>query len=371
MNLFRNIAFTCFSIGATAFLSADVIAPACPAAPAPAPKKECHEGAFPINRFSLHAEGFYWSVAEDNLPFANEHIVKDNNGVVPNIDKTTNHEKHFNFNWTPGFRVGIGYDIPSSCWNADLQWTHFCGHASGHEHGSITSPVTDNQRYDLYELVLGPNELNAPLCDKVHGNWHIQFDSVEFVFDRPCHLTEYCCISPFIGIKYDQIEQSFKTKGHRTAPLDTVAAQLAKVSIRGCSEYQGVGVVLGTEGKMNFECGIGVFSEVAAGLTYGCARAHADQKVLLYSGIPTPSTSYVRTKANDYVGRVNVDFAIGLDWDYAFRICQKCMCLTFFAAYEYHQYFNQNLFSALPTRGVSSGGDLIMQGINFGADLSF
>ena len=325
----------------------------------------CSDSDSSSRNWVVQAEALYWTAKEENLIFASENTTQNDSSIIPEVERNDAVGKNFKSKWTPGFRIGLGYNSPGYCLDSKLRWTHFTNHASDSVVGSLSGTFPGPTETVLY---VPSYAFPQPEFDQLRGNWHLQFDTIEFAMGVPLEF-ENGLIHPYLGMKFDRIEQKLHYRANRTKNF-FVGDLLNTTSVRATTQYQGGGILAGADAEAFLGCGFGLYSALSAGLTYGCMSSHIAQATQLISPLDGSVQDEISNsgKYSDQVGRVNVDFAIGLDWKHSF----ECVSFAIRIGYEYHQYFNQNFFAFGKNAGLASTrGDLVMQGAIFGGDLSF
>lgn len=339
MKILRYAAISIISMGLTVALYADY--------------EEFYSGVENVGNCQplfVYGEFLYWNAVQDNMPLAEQSF---NQTIGSRINRTDS-ERRFHSDWSPGFRIGTVYSVPCSCIDVGLEWTHYHGRATAHAESIVASTGESNVL-----SVPFAGAVNASFND-VSGHWHLHYDNAQLIFGTI--LCEYSCfnVHPFVGLKYDRIEQNMRIDAEQLIGTPTAS------KIKNKTEYNAGGFVAGIDLHWALGCNLGLYGRAAAGLAYGYVSIKADDISLSGQAIRT----YL-LQDGDHVGRADVDFAVGVDYKYQLQLGCNCTELALFLGYEYHQYFNQNFFGHFASPGLSFGGDLVLQGLVAGAGVHF
>lgn len=343
----------------------------------------CQSSCYDWSRISFSAEGLYWRADQDKMSFAEHDVETDVVVFLPGGEdaiQTRESDAHvfdLNNKYSLGYRLRLDYDLPCNDWKLDLAYTHLLNHASR----SVSAPNTSTDvtiddteflTFDLISAYFPGADFGASL-NRASAHWKLDFNDVQLNIGKNLCLTQCLSFTPFIGLKYLQINQTYKLKGHAN-PNPTLIVDLSgdgRTDIK--TKYSGFGLQGGFLSFWNVGCGFNLYSEVSGGIVYGRAHSKYDQdftstrRQTTFLGV----TSFVNTdsdvdfKDKLWTTRPNLDFAIGITWDYL--LCD-CYPLTLTTGWEYHYYFNQNFFRLTDSY---TRGDLTLMGWTFGADIRF
>jgi hypothetical protein len=212
---------------------------------------------------------------------------------------------------------------------AGVTWTHF------NDKGTI------NFNEDA-------NTINTTRCN-------LKLDQLDFVLS---YQTTLCCglnLKPILGLRWAKINEGVNA----SLVTDILQAGIPSTETRLLNDvqnYSGVGPILGLWGDFDLGCGFGLYGSATVGLLYG------DHKLTFNdTSIGTIATTSSFQRKHLHTCNWNADLAIGIVW--RTDICDG-YTVAFNLGFEHHQYFNQSHL------GVSRG-DLMLDGVVFGANLSF
>lgn len=335
-----------------------------------------------MDNFSIKAEGLYWNVQEDNINYIRENTISTVTNVVNNrltiVDVVQDGDtKQLGSNWTGGYRIGLDYTIPCTCWDLDLIYTHLhnkkCATKSA-PNDTVRTVVGTVTTVTLTSLVaLFPGTTGLTSAAHVDATWNLDFNSLDLLLGRDFTCWNCVNLHPFFGLRYLDIRQRLRIAVRAVDDLTLTSDTFGAVRNTTKTGYWGVGFQGGVDFDWKLGCGFAIYSQAAGGLVYG--REHSDSKRLVDSLQRTNVGVNVNRTFRDLnfdisqhhdVAKANVDFALGIEWECFVNNCSK---LTFNLGWEYHYFFDQNFFRSVESFDTS--GDLCFQGVTFGVDYQF
>lgn len=263
------------------------------------------------------ADLLYWRANESGLNLCiptEASTVTTSDFRVISTNKTKLDEP--NYRWTPGFRLGLGYEIPDSCWDLAVFWTHFNSSAS--------------KSHDDEEL-----------------KWRLHYDVVDLVaiYQYNCHCF---AVKPFAGLRGARIDQTVHISADDSEDLTSV-------SIHNKEEFFGVGPIVGIEADWCLGCGFSLYAQAALSLLYGDYDMHFSDSNRFVDG-----ASFSHLKQDVHAIQVVGDAGLGVRWERCF--CNNLL-LVLKLGVEEHLYFDHNR--------IGDCGDLSLGGAVFSAGLAF
>ncbi|HRW58689.1 MAG TPA: Lpg1974 family pore-forming outer membrane protein, partial [Chlamydiales bacterium] len=147
---------------------------------------------------SLSGSFIYWKAQEENLELG-----KANTSSTSNPSFLVNSD----FEYKPGFKVGLGTNIFHDNWNLYLEWTRI--HGSTNTHKNIdTSIVTLS--YPTWVNVLSSS------YTKFSGSWKNKYDMLDLELGRPYYLGTKLTVKPHFGARWGWIDQKFNVEYDRS-----------------------------------------------------------------------------------------------------------------------------------------------------------
>lgn len=114
------------------------------------------------------------------------------------------------FKWSPGFRVGIGYNTAENPWNIQLYYSGY--KTKGTNQANINSG-------EIHSAFAGNFYAENPLGDGISGpyyhqagiQWTILFNNIDLEFGRRVKVNSLLNLHPFAGLKAAVINQAINT----------------------------------------------------------------------------------------------------------------------------------------------------------------
>lgn len=318
---------------------------------------ECQDGSGCcsdwLSCFRIDAEFLWWKAVQDGLCFAEVETE-----IFDDVTAGFTTKENPNFKWTPGVRIGLGYQFPCNQWESDFVWTHLIGRAAGFAETTNAGEV-GAVPIILPTLLTSGSVVSTPISNgtevnTISANWHISFNNFDWTIGRKVDLSCGLLFKPYGGLRYTNFKQRYILSYVRNVPLVGVLAQTIE------SRLSSPGLVAGFKTEWRIGCDLSLYTDAAVGVTYGRVKVNDSRAEVGEVG----DFSLLR-RIHQRVATPNIDLAIGFNWEK--EICN--FPLDLFFGWEYHHYFSQNFFS-LPN-DCQRGGDLVLYGLNIGAGISF
>lgn len=265
----------------------------------------------------------------------------------PNFEQSS--FKAFTFEWAPGFRVGLGYNMEHDQWDTQLSYTWFQSQAKDHASGSVTSAFLAARLSLLEPFTTGKARLN------------LRYNIGDWDLGRSFLVSNYLLLRPSIGLKGGTITQTIHSNW--TIPnLLGFFAFSASENIK--HRFQGAGPKGAVTGKWcfqntqeNYFSLIGMFE---ASYLWG--------KWKIRDKFVDDLSTVIRIKTSDRnFGAFVLHAFMGFGWDCNFNCDQSHFSAKL--GYEIEDWFNQ--FQIYSDASGSQNNDLILQGLNLGVRFDF
>ncbi len=289
--------------------------------------------------FFATADFLWWKLYEGGTDYLFK--AKNDRGIFP----VKGNIKHFNFEWEPGFKVGLGYLFEHDGWEANIEFTYFKTHARSS--ASSHSP-------DLFPLAGNP-VLNFT---KAKGHWHVNFYDIDFVLGRNYFVSKFLSLCPFFGLASAWIDQ------HRR--IHFIAEGGDRIVLKNKNDFWGIGPRLGLDAQFAFCEHYSCYGNISGNLLWG------DFHVNEFDKDNTTNIEFHDLHYNLHRMVPNVAFGLGLAYETTFA--QNCYHLLIKCGYENQYWWRQN---QLPIPDVNSlefrraSQDLSMQGLTVEFRLDF
>lgn len=331
-----------------------------------------------MERFSLNVDFLYWKATEDNLAFGIRQKIVNSLNPVTSAGTGTDRakKKELDFKWRPGVRILLNYALPCEPWDLGFLWTHQLNHATGSANApnasSVNIGVPGESGTILGSTFLVPNAFTVDNATSTNFNaidahWHLNFTDYQWLVGRLFDITCDFILHPFVGLKLTDIKQRYHLDYVLNPDLVNPANRFGSITQRIRTSYSGFGIQGGLDADWQVGNGFSLYSTAGAGITYGRAHIHETMEEIVNIPAEGIQTLDIAFRDTVRISRPNVDFSIGLRWDLCFA-CHYLMTLN--AAWEYHHYFDQNLFRFAQANDPGRGS-LNLHGWMVGIGLSF
>ena len=375
----------------------------------PQPKKcidcECYTPAFYEPNgcdtgLFITADFLYWYARETGLNYAMRGRADSLTaatpllGVVVNIQKI----KHLGTQWSPGYRVGLGYQTEEDGWDLYLNYTWY----HNKEKDSVTVPA--NFGFDAQPFLPLPGQtvltnpwvnLSIPsgtvaaglrpyLFNKISAEWSFTLNDLVLELGRKFWLSKHFTLRPYSALRGVIARRSFETISIRNNTFVTGVS--ANFRDRFNNRYWGVGMELGFQPEWYFTPNFALISNFDGALLWGRFR-DKERETYTNQGIVIPLTYDSKIKNNFSQMQPIIDLMIGFRWDETWACERYRTALDF--GWEQHIWINftnqimtlgnslvalpfgGNTFESFPLKNMENRGDLNFGGLTIRARFDF
>lgn len=257
-------------------------------------------------------------------------------------------QKELDFKYSPGLKLGIGYNFKRDYWDVFLNWT------------LLNSNKSRKALFSSTHIIQAPNSTvihfpfpatagNALIGGTVHSDWDLHFTTLDFELGRNFFISRNVGLRPFIGLKANWIKWKFKSKYEDFASAFTPTVMLDPFKGILKEDNHGVGPRMGINSRwilssLNFA----IIGNCAVSLLYSDLKANKtlDVTPLIPSGF--------ETVAHRHELKPVLECFLGVDWNH----CIRNSCNIFLSAgYEAQLWWDQ------------SSGDFYTSFFNFNSEL--
>jgi len=252
------------------------------------------------------------------------------------------------FDWAPGFRVGLGYDMKHDHWDTQASYTWFQSRATGRVSGAVTPAFLASRLSLLEPFSTGRASLN------------LHYSMFDWDLGRSFLASKYLIMRPFIGLKAGWINQSIHSNW--TKPLILGFFLSASENLK--QNFQGGGPKGGFTGKWclqkNQQHSLNIIGQFEAAFLWGQWSIHDKYIDNLATII------HVHTSKRNF-GAFMLHAFLGFGYDCYFD--HKRSHFSIKLGYEIEDWLNQ--FQIFTDASGSQNNNLILQGLNLGLRLDF
>lgn len=307
-----------------------------------------------MNGVYFTGDFIYWKAREDELAYAGTLNSQQSASGTDNAFKIF----EVDFQYDPGFKVGLGGNLPYDGWDLYLNWTHL--------HTHPTSSLTSDNRNIVAFFIGNLNSTDDFVGDKASGSWNLMFNMLDFDWGRRFFLSETLTMRPSFGGKVAWIHQKIRYKlvGVERRGVGT---PLDNQFFHWNNDFWGIGPYLAMNVKWTFIWGFGIYGELSGALLWGEFKQRVKS---LSHQIDDQSNQVItvrdRVQHDTHRVRPTLKAFVGLDWERC--IIPKWLSLNFRIGYE-TQYFWSQLVNHPGQE--PSGADLTFEGLTFTGRLDF
>ncbi len=265
-------------------------------------------------------------------------------------DLTESVYKTIAFDWDPGFRVGLGYNMLHDEWDTQMAYTWYQAEAKDQAGGAVTS---------------GFLAARLSLLEPFHRgkvSFQIHYNMFDWDLGRSFSVSRYLTLRPFIGAKAGWIDQAIRAKWATPdfGGLGFVfsASESVKNNFRGGGPKGGLNGkwILGKAGSHSFSL-IGNFS---GAYLWGNWTLQDEFIDVFHTRISIPM-------ANRNFGALLLQALMGLGWEFDFDKNRSHFALR--AGYEIEDWLNH--FQVFTDISGAQNTDLFLQGMSLDLRLDF
>lgn len=292
--------------------------------------------------FDIWAAFTYWHISQEGMEAARRLPTVNVNGGLLTPD----------FDWEPGFKVGIGFNTDYDDWTAALEYTWVRSKTSSTSFANADNPYFSNN----WSIPARPDSLVINDATSVSTSWRLHLDRLDLTFARPYYQGKRLTVTPFGGLRGQWIRQRYS--------VDLAGGEFdADVTAR--SHSWAVGPVVGANTHWLMGCGFRL-EGVANGSILYTRYKHVRQSET-FGGTTGSSNGH-----NVGFLRPSSELGVGLGWG-SYLGC-KNYYLDFSARYDFNVLWDQNVMVSFVNamNGVpGTSGNLYMHGLTLTALFAF
>jgi hypothetical protein len=262
--------------------------------------------------------------------------------------------KKFNPHYKWAWEAKIGYDLPYTSNNIELNYLHYGNTTTRSE--NVDPSINHITPFFLTDVIAflfpsAPKPFDDGLKDlHINSSLHHRLDQADLIFGR--QYNDVCgkfSLHPYVGVRYAQLKHEYNsdmaasyviyTPFLPASPTDSVALH-SSVN----SEFKGAGPVFGLTTRYGLLGGLGIVGHFDSSLLAGTVHSYTN---VVVNATPVALVSPVEQESIHLEGRFNspstnrlattISGKLGLDYNYCF--CNKSS-LTVEVGYQASKYFN-------------------------------
>jgi hypothetical protein len=254
-----------------------------------------------------------------------------------------------NYDWSWGFRAGLGYNFEHDGWDALLNWTWFRANEKKESHpasGNVDWPTQINVANAGADSTASSKEATG------HGRLHLNF--LDFELGREFFVSKWLTLRPFVGARGAWINRNFSFEYEGLSGTGT------SVGGHNHNRFRGGGLRSGLNTQWGLGSGWSFFGDLALSLIYGVQRLHEHQDN------DTTGARVEHVHNSWTIVRPMLDLAFGFRWDRLLSCDQYRIRVQL--GWEQHTMFgfekDMNFVSGGQGKFTFNQGDLALSGVS-------
>ncbi len=301
----------------------------------------------------------YWQAIQENMEPAMSHAPQVNRSAGNNQFGFVN----LNFEYKPGFKVGLGMSFDYDNWDSSLEYTYYRGTI----HRSAAMSLNGANNGDGY-LPLWASGLNVNATTPTtafNALWRLNMNLLDADLGRWMYAGTQLTFRPSIGARVAWITQN------RKCTYSNILSPTSFIEYNEKTNSWGIGPRVSLD--MNWLIGMGFRCFGKSEMDVLFTQYHSNSNTSNLLGGVTGLQTEVRQKDINRL-RPHVDLELGMGWG-KYLGCHDWH-IDISASYGYQIFWNQNMFrwqsiTNPPIRGKLPNGDLMIHGLTATIKLDF
>jgi len=227
---------------------------------------------------------------------------------------------HHDWNWNPGFRVGIGGYATHDHWNLDARWTYFRVKDTASSSGTV------------HPLFLRPTGITY---DYGSERWKAKFNTLDLRFGKPYYISRNVIWNPYFGFRGAWIDQDIHI-WYKNGQ--------AEIEVFASNDFWGIGLRTGLESEWIIGAGWKVIGTASASLLFGRFDISQDTSGPL---------AYPYNLHHEFY-EVVPNFELGLAINWGTHFCSNRYYVNMQVGYEFQYWLAQNRMMKFSTISYDS-----------------
>ena len=289
----------------------------------------------------LTGEFIYWTVRQDGMFYAVS-------GAGANPSKGSVHD--LDWEWEPGFKVGLGVNLPHDGWDLYAKYTWIQSSTS-----DSTSQAAATTTLTPYWV---PTTVDFGFLSHARASWDIHFNDVNLELGRNSYLSQYFKVRIHAGLKGSWIDQDYNVHY-------TYAADGSRARIRQSQDFWGVGIRAGLNNSWQFLYNFCFYGDLALSILWGQFDLDRNDQ---YTPAGNVAVTTLHTGVSPHTFEPVLELGAGFRWDLWFGNGDYHFSLQ--AGWEHQLWILQNEL----IKGLGEPdhiGDLVLQGLTVKARFDF
>jgi hypothetical protein len=298
------------------------------------------------------ASFIYWNPYQENMELG---IVSDTSEA--DIYTLNGQFIDLDFQYKPGFQIGLGTSLDHGNWDLFLQYTWF----RSTQRENVSLDISGNEvLYPKWEIP----DTTSPTYFAGNEHWRLQMDLLDFELGKDICITPVLSFHTFIGARAAWIRQRLKTEY-----LNETTGLLLNnnIFITQRTHSWGLGPRFGLKSLWTLGQGIRLFGNASGDLLFTqYTKTNIDQEATTTTGsFATSSRYHVTQKDRNYL---RAHFALDLGFGWGTYLNEHRQHIDLSASYGFQIFFDQNMFrffldDQYLASSLSPNGNLTIHGL--------
>ncbi|NGX51219.1 MAG: hypothetical protein K1060chlam2_01081, partial [Chlamydiae bacterium] len=180
----------------------------------------------------ITADFIWWKTVQEGSSYATSGF---QNFARTNRDAPRGKVAEVGEDWSPGFKIGLGYHLPHDGWDLYAEYTWL--HAEDHNTLSVAHDDANSIQFHIEPTTDLPGFDFLPTS--AHAHWHLHFNVIDLELGRNFYLSEFLTMRPFIGLKGTWQEQDYRI---RFRLVDNLITEEGPYRVFNHNDLWGIGV---------------------------------------------------------------------------------------------------------------------------------
>lgn len=300
----------------------------------------------------------YWQPVQDNMELGSTNTISPAQ-LEAGIYLLNGNWINMNFDFAPGFKVGLGMNFNHDNWDAYSEYTWFRGHSHLHSNGPSDGSIAAAFGH--------PFTVDSNLFNTGSEDWKLHMDFVDVELARSYYVGTKLSFRPFVGARGAWIRQRLHTRyiNENIVIGSQVSANPGTLNTVQKSQSWGVGPRVGLYTNWMLGQGFRIFGNGLGDILYTQYTTLGYNESFIDAG--TGAITIVHTtQKNTGTLRTHLDIEVGFAWGCYFDKNNWHVDLS--AGYGFQVFFDQNMFRRyLDNNSIGDSlvenGNLYVQGL--------
>ena len=300
----------------------------------------------------------YWQVKEEGLTLG--HYLSQNTEETVTINNPIN----ISFDYTPGFKVGMGYNLERDDWTVYLEYTRL------KSNNTFTKDISDTFGNNTWLESSWLNNINSDgSYSFLKSKWEIDYNIFNLTIGRPFYLGKKVLCKPFYGLKAGWMDQKYNIESIDKNKIDVSITN--KYFVKDNQDTWLIGPYSGIDTDCLLGCNLRLYNSISGSLTYQNFKTKINEACPVQVNNPTENIF----KGKNIISALTPNIKLSLGFGYGTYFSNNKLHIDITAGYDFQYFWEQQMFNHLQTSNsyLSNSGlsDLMLHGFTASMTLNF